>query len=200
MGRVVLPPCWLFDLRWSSLGVHRLYDNGSLHKGSRQGHLPGLLLPTPASAGGLPTRASRFASISCGVTAPTPWVLVCMRFCLCPVSMESPLPPVLWKPCNQIPSKLDSLGIPSAFAGSPGWKPDVRLTTWQWKKFFGTIILLFMGHLPSRYGIQFHYNWAPPSIFLWFLICLWSWGIYFVGSRIHLSVVFQQLVAILVLS
>ena len=39
-------------------------------------------------------------SVSCGVTVPFSWVLVCMRFCLCPPRVSVSL--VLWKFYNQI--------------------------------------------------------------------------------------------------
>ena len=47
------------------------------------------------------TLTGRYGSVSCGVTAPLPWVLVCTRSCLC--LQKSLFPPVLWKSCNEIP-------------------------------------------------------------------------------------------------
>ena len=75
--------------------------------------------PTHASARDPPTHTGRFGSVSCGVTALFPWLLVCTRFC---ALQESLFPPVLWEFWNQIHclSKSDSLGSP--FARSPGWK------------------------------------------------------------------------------
>ena len=58
-------------------------------------------LLTQASTGGPPTVAGSFASVSSGVTAPFPWVVVRARFCLCPPRVESLVPLVLWKCCNQ---------------------------------------------------------------------------------------------------
>ena len=40
--------------------------------------------PTHASVGNSWTLAGKSGSVSCGVTAPFSWVLVCTRFCLCP--------------------------------------------------------------------------------------------------------------------
>ena len=40
--------------------------------------------PTHASAGDCWTLTGKSGSVSCGVTAPFSWVLVCTRFCLCP--------------------------------------------------------------------------------------------------------------------
>ena len=41
-------------------------------------------LPTHASSGDSWTVTGKSGLISCGVTAPFSWVLVCTRFCLCP--------------------------------------------------------------------------------------------------------------------
>ena len=41
-------------------------------------------LQTHASTGGPPTLAGSFGSVSCGVTAPLFWVLVCAKFCVSP--------------------------------------------------------------------------------------------------------------------
>ena len=41
--------------------------------------------------------------VSCGVTAPFLWGLVCANFCLCPPRLESLFPQVPWKSYNQIP-------------------------------------------------------------------------------------------------
>ena len=102
--------------------------NGDLQKDLHQGGTsePGPCdesLPTHASTGDPPTLAGSFGSVSCGVTAPFLWLLVCTRFCLCPPRLESLFPSVLWKSYNQIPLAFtDSLGIPSPFVRSPGWE------------------------------------------------------------------------------
>ena len=83
------------------------------HRAHTKLHLPGLMLPGPSpfhgerlpthtSTGDPPTLAGQSSSVSCGVTAPVPWVLVHARFCLCPPRVESLFPSVLWKSCNQI--------------------------------------------------------------------------------------------------
>ena len=56
----------------------------------------------PASVGDPPTLAGRSGSVSYGVTAPSPWVLMCTLLCVCPPRVESLFPPVLSKSCNQI--------------------------------------------------------------------------------------------------
>ena len=87
-------------------------------------HPCGESLPTNASRGGPPTLAGIFGSVSCGVTAPLLWVLVCTEFCLCPPRLESLFPLVLWESYNQILLALKArfLGIPSPFVGSLGWE------------------------------------------------------------------------------
>ena len=56
----------------------------------------------PASAGNPPTLAGRSGSVSYGVTAPFPWVLIRTLLCVCPPRVESLFPPVLSKSGNQI--------------------------------------------------------------------------------------------------
>ena len=50
-------------------------------------------------------------------------------------------------------------------------------------------------------GFDFTVMAPPPTVSLWLLLCLWTWGILFlVGSSFLVSMVIEQLVAILVLS
>ena len=53
---------------------------------------------------------------------------------------------------------------------------------------------------PGRYEIWFYHDCAILNILLWLLLCLWRWGVFFMGSSILLLMVVQQLVVILVLS
>ena len=57
-------------------------------------------LPTHTSLGDPQTLKGKSGSVSCGVTAPFPWVLVHTRYSLCPP--ESLFPSVLCKFCDQI--------------------------------------------------------------------------------------------------
>ena len=95
--------------------------------------------------------------VSCGVTAPFLWVLVCANFCLCPPRLESLFPQVLWKSYNQIPLafKVRFPGDSQSLCqiprlGSLMWGSE---PSQQWENFFGIIVLQFVGHPPSRYGI-----------------------------------------------
>ena len=73
----------------------RVYAKGDLSSCCCQcPHPCGELFLTHASTGGTPTLAASFGSVSCGVTAPLLWVLVCIRFCLHPLKL---FPSVLWK-------------------------------------------------------------------------------------------------------
>ena len=111
-------------LTWGrpALGFSHLYGrvNGDLQENLSQGAPiqdcfcqcsclhgdPLLTHMTHTSTGDPLTLAGRSGSVSCGVTAPFPWVLVHARFCLCPPRVVSLFSPVLWKSWNQIPLAL----------------------------------------------------------------------------------------------
>jgi len=86
-------------------------------------------LVTHTFTGDLPTLAGGYGSVSCGVTAPIPWVLVHARFCLCSPRVESLFPPVLWKSYSPIllSFKFTFPGVLSPFADPQSGKPDVGL-------------------------------------------------------------------------
>ena len=95
-----------------------------------QGACPhGEPLLTDASTGDPPALAGRSGSVSCGVTAPLPRVLVHVRFCLCLPGGESLFPLVLWKSCNQIllAFKVRFPGDPHSLCCPQAEKPDVGL-------------------------------------------------------------------------
>ena len=178
-----------------------------------KGDLPGLLLPVPcpcgepmpthASTGDPPTPAGSFGSVSWVVCSAFLWVLLCTRFCLCPPRLESLLPSVLWKFYNQIcwPSSSDSLGIPSAFIGSPGceaWHGFQNLHNSGRTSLVLLFSSLWVTH-PADMGFDF--SWLHSSYCLTATSSLSSDMVYLflVGSSILLSMVVQQLVVILVL-
>ena len=141
--------------------------------------------PPPASAGDIPTLAGRSSSVSYGVSAPSPWVLMRTLLCVCSPRVESLLPPVLSKSCNQIPlafkvwfSGNSSSCCQTPTLGSLMWGSESSL---QWMDFCGISVLQFVSHPSSGYGIWFYCDWAPPTISLWLLLCLWMWGI-FIGE------------------
>ena len=49
-------------------------------------------------------------------------------------------------------------------------------------------------------GFDFIVIAPPPPVSLWLLLCLWTWGIFFVRSSVLPSIIIQQLVVIPVLS
>ena len=103
------------------------------------------------------TPAGGFGSVSRGVTTLFLWVLVCTWFCcalqdwsLCfPQSCGSLVVKSSWA------SGSDSLGIPSPFVGSAGWK-SLTLGSkplQQWENLSDITVLQFLRHPPGRYGI-----------------------------------------------
>ena len=143
-------------------------------------------LLTHTSTGGPPNLTGHFGSFSYGVTAPLLWVLVCIRFCLCPPRLEYLFPPVLWKACNQIlltlkarfPGDSQSLcQIPRL--GSLTWRSE---PSQRWENLFGSIVLQSVGRPPGRYGVRVYRDCALAAISLWRL-CLWMWGVFFCGLQ-----------------
>ena len=138
------------------------------------------LLSTHTSTGDPPTLAGRSGPVSRGVTAPSPWVLVHIKFYLCPPRMESLFPPVLWKSCNSLAFKVrfhrdfwSLCQIPRL--GSLMWGSE---PSQQWENFFSIIVLQFVGCLPRGYGIWFYCDCAPPIISLQ-LLCFGHWVSFF---------------------
>ena len=140
----------------------------------------------------LPTLVGSFGSVSSVITAPLLWVSVHAKFCLCLPSLESLFLSILWKACNQI-----LLALKARFPGdfqSLCWIPRLGNLMWgsepsqQCENFFGITVLQSVDHPPSGYGIWFYRDCAPPTISLW-LLCLWMWGIFLVGSSVLLLLV-----------
>ena len=137
----------------------------------------------PTSAGDPPTLAGRSGSVSCGVTAPSPWVLMCTLLCVYPSRVESLFPPVLSKSCNQIllAFKVWFCGNSSSFC----WTPRLGSLTWgsglslQWVDFCGISFLQFVSHPPPIYGIWFYCDCSPTTISFQLPLCLLRWGFFF---------------------
>ena len=103
--------------------------------------------------------------------------------CVCPPRVESLFPPVLSKSYSQIPlafkvwfSRNSCSHCWTSRLGSLTWGSERSL---QWVDFYGTSVLQFVSHPPSSYGIWFYCDCPPPTISLWFLLCLCMWGIIF---------------------
>ena len=107
--------------------------------------------------------------------------------CVCPPRVESLFPPVLLKFYSQI-----LLSFKVWFSGNSSshcHTPRFGSLTWgsepsfQWVDFCGISVLHFVSHPPSGYGIWFYCDWAPPTVSLWLLLCLFLWGIFFGESQ-----------------
>ena len=142
--------------------------NGELQEGSCQGVLTrtsaaSVLVPAvnhshpPTSAGDPPTLAGRSGSVSYGVTAPPPQVLMHTLLCVCSPRVESLFPPDLSTYYNQI-----LLAVKVSFSGNSSSRcqtPRLGSLTWgsepslQWVDFSCIIVLHFVSHPPSSYGI-----------------------------------------------
>ena len=103
--------------------------------------------------------------------------------CVCPPRVESLFLPVLWKSWNQIPlafkvwfCRKSSFRCQTPRLGSLTWGSERSL---QWVDFCGINVLQSVSHQPSGYGIWFYCDFAPPTVSLWLLLCLWMWGIFF---------------------
>ena len=195
MGGAEFPPCWLFGLRQPALEptgslVGLTVESGRAHT---KEYFPELLLPeslcpwwataAPASSGDPPTLAGRSGSVSCGVTAPSPCILVHMPLHVCPPIVASLFPQVPLKSCNQILlafkvwfSGNSSSRFQTPRLGNLMWGSEPSL---QWVDFCGIIFLQFVSHPPSSYGIWFNCDCAPPTVSLQLLLCPWMCGIPF---------------------
>ena len=135
-------------------------------------------LPTQVSTKEPQILTGRSGSVSCGVTAHFTWFLVHTRF-YCALQ-ESLFPLVLWNFCSQscFPSKSDSLGIPSPFAGSQG-KPHVG------SRNFSTVRELLWYYFLQFVG-QFDFNMITLSLpsFCGFFFVLGG-GISFISGFQH---------------
>ena len=196
MSGAGFPPCWLFGLRQPNTGaylgslVELMTDSGRTHT---KEYFPVLLLPVSLSSQWAtatprlcrrPSNTSRRAWFSllwghCSF----PWVPMCTLICVCPLRVESLFPPVLSKSCNQIP--LDFKVWFSRNSSSCCWTPRLGSLTWgsepslQRVAFCGISVLQCVSHPPTSYGIWFYCDCVPLTVSLWFLLCLWMWGIFF---------------------
>ena len=144
-------------------------------------------------------------SVSCGIPVPFLWVLVCMRFCLCPLWLKSLFPPVFWKSYNQIPLafRSDSLESPSSFVRSLGleaWHGIQNLHNSGRTSLVLLFSSLWVTH-PMVTGLDFIVIMPLLlSCFVFFFVFGCGVSFFFlVCSSILLSIVVQQLVAVLVL-
>ena len=103
--------------------------------------------------------------------------------CVCPPRVDPLFPLVLLKSCNQIPlafkvwfSGNSSSCCLTARLGKLTWGSE---PSFQWVDFCGIIVLKFVSHPTSGYGVWFYCDCAPYTISLWLLLCLWMCGVFF---------------------
>ena len=217
MSGAEFTPFGLLGLRWPSTRAYRLFGgaNGGLQEGSCQGLLPrtsaaSVLVPvvshshTLASAGDLPTLVGRSDSVSYGVTASSPWVLMYTLLSVCPPRVESLFLPVLLKSCNQIP-----LTFKVWFSGNSSshcWTPTLGSLTWgsepslQWVDYCGIIVLKFVSHHPAVMGFDFIVIVPLLPSHCGFSFVFGCGVSFLVSSSVFLLMIVQQLVVIPVLS
>ena len=195
MGGAEFPPCWLFGLKKPSIRAYRLLGgaNGGLQEGSCQGELPrtsaaSVLVPVVGHSHLPPLQKTLKHYQVVLVQSPMGSLLLppgswCTHYFVCALREWSLLPPVLLKSCNHIP-----LAFKVWFSGNSSFHcqtPSLGSLTWgsepslQWVDLCGIIVLQFLYHPPSSYGIWFYCDCTPPTISLWLLLCLWTWGIFF---------------------
>ena len=158
-------------------------------------HSCGEPLATHISTGDPSTLAGSFGSVSCGVPAPFLWVLVGAQFCL---RLESCCGNTIIK--SHWPSRSDSLGIPSPFVRSPGWKAWHGFPKLHHSERTSLVLLFSSLWVTHPLGIGFDFNLTAPLLPYCCGFFFWRGVSFFGGSSFLLSVVVQQLVAVLVLS
>ena len=178
----------MVELMVTSKKLEDLYQGVSSRGCCQCPHPCGEPLLTHTSAGDPLTLAGRSGSVSYGVTAPFPWVLVHTRFCLCPLRVGALIPPGLWKSYNEIPLAFKII-FPEDFQslcqipmlGSLTWGLE---PTQQWENFYGLTVFQFVSCPCGRYEIWFYHPCAPPTISLW-LFFVFGCGVSFSAGFQH---------------
>ena len=200
-------PSLLFGLRPDSGGGNE--DNGDLlpkvpcvHSCTQS---PGPCSRPPlthASAGDFWTLTGESGSVSCGVTAPFSWVLVCTRLCLCPPSICFPSPGWVlaalwwdywWPPPRGLmpyPGLLQPEPLPLGQSTADLYlckrhsNTDLAQSLWSlWvlvRTQTSTLRGLVWALWASLAGMGFDSkrDFAPFTILLGLLLCPWTWGIF----------------------
>ena len=196
MGGAGFPPCWLFGLRLPNSGAYLSSLVGLMADSGRtdaKEYFPELLLPVSLSSQwdrATPHLCRRLSNTSRYVWfsflrghCSFPWVPMHTLLSVCPPRVEFLFPPVLSKSCSQIllPFKVWL----SRNSSSRYQTPRLWSLTWasepslHWVDFCGIIVLQFVSHTPSSYGIWFYRDCVPRTVSLQLLLCLWMWGIFF---------------------
>ena len=201
-------PSLLFDLSPNSGGGNE--DNGDLLQKIPYKYCytqcPQLCSRPPLthdSAGDSWTLTGKSGSISCGITAPFSWVLVCTRFCLCPPSVcfTSPVWVLAalwwgywWPPPRGLmpyPGLLQPEPLPLGQSTADLYlckrhsKTDLAQSLWSLWVLVRTQTSTLRGLVWTLWaslvgmGFDSKHDFAPPTVLLGLLLCPWTWGIFF---------------------
>ena len=136
-------------------------------------------------------------AVSCGATAPFSWVLVCTRFCLCPPRVCFPVLCKFWQHYVGVNGDLLQDGfchtqVWCTQSPCPGGRPLLTCTsagdTQTFKGRSASVSGFFwcaQGCLwPLQaslavMGFDSKCDFTPPTVLLGFLLCPWTWGIFF---------------------
>ena len=124
--------------------------------------------------------------------------------CVCPPRVESLFPPVLSKSCSHILlafkvwfSRNSSSCCRTPRLGRLTWGSEAPL---QWVDFCGIIVLHFVSHPPSSYGVWFYCDCALLPSHCGFSFVFGCGVSFLMSSSVFMLMIVQQLVVILVLS
>jgi len=139
------------------------------------------------------TLTGKSGSVSSGVTAPFSWVLMRTRFCLCPFFSVSPscvssggskvLVPNSSKRAYVIPSLLhqEPLSLRQTTADLYLCRRHSNTvlapSLWGLWVLVGTRFVWALWVSLGGMGFDSKCDFAPPTVLLGLLLCLWSWGI-----------------------
>ena len=127
--------------------------------------------PTRTSTGDCWTLPGKSGSVSCGVAAPFPWVLVRTRFCLCPPRVHFPVLCKFWQLCGGVNSDLLTKGLchTQVFCTQSPWPCGSPLLT---HTSTGDTQMQFCLSLCGVSGSWCAQDLSEPSEHLW-----WEWGV-----------------------
>ena len=149
------------------------------------------------SAGTSWTLTGKSGSFPCGVTAPFSWVLVHTGLACALQESVSPVLCKFWWLCGRVNGQFLQEGLWNTRSAAPRarshvaghWQPvtpqetlkhsKASLVQFLWGLQVHTSFVWAIWASPVGKGFDFRYNFAPPIIFLGFLLFPWTWGIFF---------------------
>ena len=151
--------------------------------------------PTHASAGDSWTVPGKSGSVSCGITASFSWVLVCTRFCLCPLRVYFPVLCKFWQLYSGVNGDLLQEGLchtqvccksePLSLWQSTAdlFLPRKCSNTVLFHSLWGLCVLVHTRCIWALWaclvgmGFDSKCKFTPPTIFVGLLLCPWKWSI-----------------------